>query len=578
MVSSSTLNDPLVMSDLPLLLAQAEPAHSNANVVYWAIGGFLVWNYAHGRFSSEKSIRSSTTYLRYLFAAGSYVLAMLGIYAGLSAVIASDGFKELLKIFHIEGGNEDSSSMKATAPLLSALLLTTAMPHIPILQRLDEALRSFCEKLGNVPWEAQSLANRLMLADYFVPELLRPQILEQTRDLVDNDEACFTDQQTLMSKWLQVSALIAQIRNWNESENVRYLRFYSFFKSELLDLEERWNWTRKGIKNKKSLEDFKFEIEKLRRQVCHIVARGVLFAEKSKHDRVRRVETLGFREMTPAVRQFVTIHELTAVGLIVFIMLAASSIIAGGGGQDVGRTLSIMAMVSLIYACSVWAAIYPKVVSEIWRADDGGHRPWMFYVLAGLIAVGLRFVVAFFFNLFTNGFDLLLAAEMCMWSVHYSIIVFAATVGFTAMADNFANRKEGAQPKWLRWVEGVALALILGSAAFIVQEWRISDFSSLPENELPESELYVISKSNVSQETYGAAIGAITGMKRGVMALEGASLLQVLKFPLNSAVIGFMLGIWVPSWYRRSMAIQTKMRENEVEELEGIAGTEPATA
>lgn len=540
----------------------AEATHSSggvdAGIVYWLLGGFLVWNYAHGRFSSEKAIRSSTTYARYIMASASYILAMLGIFGLLTSLIGAEQFLDLINELPVKF-ETDSESMRQTAPLLAALFLTAGLPHIGLLQRLDDALRGFCEKLGNVPWEAQSLANRLMTSEYFVPEATRPYIVEQTKNLID--EHSFAEQQTLIGKWLQVTALIMETGRWNESDNMRYLRFYSFFKSEHLDLEERWTWIRKGIKNKGSLEDFQAEIEKLRRQICSFVARGVLFAEISAQDRNKRLHEIGFKEVKRSARQFVTVHELTAVALLVFVVMMGSALMLGGG-DEMGRQLRTRSLISLIYVCAVWAAIYPKAVSPLWRASEDGTRPWLFYVLAGLLAVALRFVIAFIFNIFTYGFDFLASLELTIWSSHYSVTAFVAAVGISVLADNWHHQKTP-EPKWLRWAEGGALMVVFISASIAIQQWRTAQFTALPDAGTLKSQLLVIRADSPSA---AVVVKNLQDTKtRTIKQQQEGSLGDTFVRLSMTGLIGFVLGAWLPGWYRRGMQINRKLEE----EIEG---------
>ena len=117
----------------------------HTNVAY-VICAALIVVYAWDRFNTPPSNRSSTRQLLYWQSCVGYILSAVGLFAALSLLLEQAVWREL---FHLQ----DNESLPA--PLLATLAMTTLLPRVPLLSRLDRGLLDLFLDWGAIPAEVK---------------------------------------------------------------------------------------------------------------------------------------------------------------------------------------------------------------------------------------------------------------------------------------------------------------------------------------------------------------------------------------------------------------------------------------
>jgi hypothetical protein len=119
-------------------------------VLTYAACGLLIVVYASGRFNTPPSNRSSTRQTLYWWSCAGYVLSALALFAALSILLQAAVWRTALL------GRSDEPSLPA--PLIATLAMTTLLPSIPLLKRLDEWFLSTFLEWGEIPAEVKRRA------------------------------------------------------------------------------------------------------------------------------------------------------------------------------------------------------------------------------------------------------------------------------------------------------------------------------------------------------------------------------------------------------------------------------------
>ena len=139
-----------------------------ALMVQWFFGGLVVVFYAVHRFNEPRQdprpARSTTTFWRYWSACGGYVVAMLGLFIVLGGGIGAIDPRILMPL--IDPSPVPADARALPGPLLSALLLTSLLPHFPGLGKIDASVKRWFQDVGNIPWEVRELSRFLRDSAY----------------------------------------------------------------------------------------------------------------------------------------------------------------------------------------------------------------------------------------------------------------------------------------------------------------------------------------------------------------------------------------------------------------------------
>src|ERR1700733_1616410 len=157
-------------------LQAGEPALIIAEIAEyseWIILASLLFVVAWTRFNSPPSNRSGTTYALFFFGVIFYYALILALWLLLTIVISQGTIG--LSYFQFKVGAQ-SGIDQYKAAIFAALFIVVAS-QFPLVNRIDEAARSFCMSLAAIPREADRIAVELAQTA-FVPksEELRDQV------------------------------------------------------------------------------------------------------------------------------------------------------------------------------------------------------------------------------------------------------------------------------------------------------------------------------------------------------------------------------------------------------------------
>ncbi len=467
----------------------------HAMLLQWCFGAVIVVLYARDRFDKPESARSTTTRTRYWGARVGYILSMLLLFLMLGGAAADLNFQWLWDFLQVQAVLKDSERLPG--PLLAALVLTSLLPHVEFLSRIDEAVKKWFQRIGNIPFEVRLLSSQLQTIDFcpapstldrVAPALLEfgviPDWLQEPAD-------------TLRYKWARTMALWAIVESWRSTRG--YSRYLTQQKRSFDDIQGRLE-TLSGL-----LEDAHFwevdqpsdahassalrkkvrkDVDQAYRSICDFLSGGVLDREWNLSQRNAMLAKLGFK-IPPSVGPGViglTIHEVFLVSGLIFVAMTLIALVSRRffDPNPLPPNMRVLVMVPIIYAVAIIVAIYPKAIWPFANIRHVGHRPVAAYALSGLAAAVSAFLIALLFRfLFEGAGDLLVAlsehgrfkraiertAERWPWQ----LMTMMSTFAIAWLADDFALGPKK-QSRWSRMCEAGGLAAALFAFQWITIE------------------------------------------------------------------------------------------------------------
>ncbi len=122
--------------------------------------GVLIAVYAWGRFNTPPSNRSSTRQALYWWSAAGYVLSALALFVVLSVLLNAGPWRSLLL--------RKSDTPSLPAPLIATLALTTLLPSVPLLKRLDEWFLSVFLDWAEIPAEVKRRSAAMLPSSFAI--------------------------------------------------------------------------------------------------------------------------------------------------------------------------------------------------------------------------------------------------------------------------------------------------------------------------------------------------------------------------------------------------------------------------
>lgn len=486
----------------------------------WILSAFLVFLFARSRFNTPARFAASTTVWRYRIAAWCYYVSTLITFTLLAFVV--DDTPGIIGAVG-DGAALPSALAEVSAPVLAALLLTTLMPHFPMLTKVDEWLLNFFRDVGNIPLEVRTWRDRLKKSGLVIDNETRDEIAA----LVDSDprllaiarqDLRFEADGSCQHEYTKVLVLLTRIEQLSAGRS--FSRVIEMFGDEFRVMRSKFEEVTiqaarcfalsegehhasrgGGAAISPVLEcrrNFKEKCDDLYGLMCELVAYAVLHSGRSKADRNAKLAQLGFPVVEEDGRQ-INPDQIVAVACAIFvIVLGGASLFSGRSGPP-HQMLFLAIMISVIYGVAIFCAVLPKAA---WPAGDSGGRPVRIYLLSGLAAAvsGMLISIAFKTLMWHN---FLLAAEDLRWTWPWSLMSFAFALTIAALCDNASDR-DGEAP-WLRWAEGAVAGVVLAvTAAFIVNVFQgLAELPGWPQGR-PVPELPVVA-------SVSAAIGFVAG-------------------------------------------------------------------
>jgi len=467
-------------------------------IVQWGFGSVVVLLYAIDRFETPIPARGTTTFTRYWVARTGYVASMFLLYLLLAGAFTDAGF--IVKT--ITNGTPEEvlgvSLKEIPGPLFAALLLTSLLPHVPYLKRIDELVKLWFQRIGNIPLEVRALSRQLQYTRVMIP----PTLMEKLRDTLDElgvrEAWLSTRENTFKHKWARVAALYASVVQWNSNPAV--MQYMAEHGSEFDNIVKRVRaisevddaalaalhqdagplqaWRRRLYE----------ELGALHQALCDFIAGALLQGARSRRQRYRLLADLGF-EAAPAPIKRLTSHDIFLVGGIIFLMMLFTTLIINQNftATNLAENINVrvMFMVPVIYCVAIVAAIYPKAFWPFADIHKVGSRPVMGYILSGLLAVAAAFMIQLLFRYVQGGLTTMIApgsfrralsTNLDRWP--WLLMNFLMTIAIAWAADNHALSKEKESP-WLRVSETLGLGAICGALQWVTLQLLLA-YSSNP--------------------------------------------------------------------------------------------------
>ena len=510
---------------------------SSAGLTY-AVCGLLILAYAWARFNNPPSNRSSTRQALYWSSGIGYLLSALALFAALSILLKAGPWRKLLL------GAADEPALPA--PLIATLAMTTLLPAVPALRRLDEWFLSIFLDWAEIPGEARRRAAAMTLENFRVTADDVTALRRSYGDAGFGDNLAthlrrrggdgFEQSQQRLTRVVKLYDRLCKL-----AAEPRYAGFFAEAASEFdeigrktteflrragnsLTLAERLRAAEKEgaydelIKERR--EDFADGCREMFGVLALFLARAVLRSETSEAGIVRRLRETGFDTAEPMNLPGFPIHSLTALALGIFIYLLLAT-------PFFGRLTELQPhhqTDALIMAAKVAAVRLGTIGLTVWllqryaffRRAPGDPPRFLAYVLNGLIAASAAAGICLLFHL--GDADPLAAAGRELPLVLLSFVLCTA---LALCCDDWVA--ETKPPIWLRAAEaaGCAAAVALGMGFVVIY------FS----DELP------------------ASVGRLTGW----------NLVMLFAFP---SAMGFVVGACVPHIYRAARRAATARRDD----------------
>jgi hypothetical protein len=430
--------------------------------------------YAWDRFNTPISNRSSTLRVLFWSSCIGYVLSALALFAGLSFLLQAPVWQKLLNL---------SGQASLPAPLMATLAMTTLLPSIPILKRVDSWFLSIFLDWGAIPSEARRLAQAMTPSSFTVTSA-------DVACLRKSDEGGYGDtfRQHLRaerssglkrSEYRFTRLVKLHDRVYRLAAEPRYGRFFSATSDEFTALQRQTeSFIRRavisldglgrprGTEGDDAYQELMAEWHRRFADDCRhhfillvrFLARAVLRSEPGEAEIIASLRAIGFAEMEPSKTPEFPLNSLTGLGLGIFAYLLVATIwfsyrsdaapavgLVGAGKITIARILSIGTTVLLLQRFAFF------------RREPGDPPRYFSHllngILAGVVAAGVGV-------LFRIGGDSLFTVEEVRIAILSGIL--CAAIAFCC--DDWSQ--DNPPPGWLRSAEaiGCGLAMAAGTA------------------------------------------------------------------------------------------------------------------
>lgn len=449
----------------------------------WMFGGAVVVVYAMDRFKSPSPMRATTTFWRYWSAWLGYVTAMLALFVFLGGGFTTISLSQLAPFIGDIGSATDDGT-ELPGPLLSALILTSLLPHFPLLGKVDTAVKEWFQRVGNMPFEVREMSARLAEASYAPDPRVLPLLLPTFEELRVDAAWLMAAPGSPKHNWATCAALYAQVRRWEGERG--YSRFVHEHKTALGEIRSRMNALSEVLeeltlneleRNSDSRivvhvrKSIKKDIAMVRQALFDFLSAGILNSSWNHHQRHADLSKLGFAGLT-AARGPISAHDIVLVIGLVFLALLFIPLMMRRFFDPamLGLSLRLLIMVPIIYAVAIVSAIYPKSVFPFSTRLESAGRPFAAYALSGAASAAVAFVVSLLFRysfgsdgtvfqaLATPGaFEKAWRTSVERWP--WLLMTFFMTVAIAWAADN-RPRSTAKSATNLRWIEAASLGVV----------------------------------------------------------------------------------------------------------------------
>ena|GEM_PF-4250177 len=537
-------------------------------------GSILVVLYTGHRFSEPSANRSSTTAVRYYLAAAFYCLWGLFVYATLIIALAAAAPESARAVLAelLKGANLGSLSSLVPAEILAALLVTVLLPKVPVVAGADSWVREQIEYMASIPYEVRRLAAELERSGvrgsgvtYRMPAASQDRVRRrmQSHELPPILTGT-AGQADLGSTWAKLSALVLALADWRtDSRLASVCHTCAVAIDELVQAHEdlvprvrRCLRTRglaptvsgSTVVSPEYSEEVERQVKTLLGKVYRALAAATLRFDLTHRARTTRLAKFGFRfDETLDSAPILVAHRLTALyAALAFGILAVKILLARLGlapWPGYLFTLALCAAVPLSYVVAVLWAIFLKRSWGGTTRPRGEARPFIAYLLSGLLAAASNMPIALSLAVLAHHVQGESEGELKVLDALAKSMVWLLLSFTTAATTAFLidDQRRAVARRWGgRWSEGAVQGIVTAVIAYLV--------------------------------------GSIL-IETGLDSAERLRLPQLI--PIAGA-IGFTVGVFVPTWYRKPARRQTRrasdgLRRRRARRQPAAVAAEPPT-
>ena len=461
-----------------------------AVLIPYSACGLLIVIYAWGRFNTPPSNRSSTRQALYWWSGLGYVLSALMLFAGLCFLLQAGEWRTLLL------GPADNAALSAS--LLATLAMTTLLPSIPVLKRVDEWLLAVFLDWAEIPAEVKRRAALMMPRSFEVTEADVAELRETygdegsghawTRHLRGQRGEGLELSQYRFTRVVKLYDRIGKLAG-----EPRYSHFFAETEGEFGELDKRMGeFLRRagasltlaeqqdGLDEGEAFEELIAERRAEFAQQCseifvalaRFLARAVLRSERSERDIVRRLREIGFSAAEPMNLPNFPIDSLAVLALTLFLYLIIASWmfaqVAGVTGKPVNG-LAMAGKITLVRLVTIGVTVWLMQRYAFFHRMPGEPLRYFAYVVNGVIAAAVAFAVCLPFD-FANAGNMLPPA----------LLSFALCTAVALCCDVWVEDRPA--PIWLRFAEAAGCGAVMAVSIILLYFGDVMTFraGSLP--------------------------------------------------------------------------------------------------
>ncbi len=380
----------------------------------WIVPASLLFVVAWVRFNSPPTNRSGTTFALFFVGVIFYYALILALWL-VVAIAISQGSVGLGQFVILQFKLEGHGEIEQYKPIFAALIIVVAS-QFPTVDRIDGAARSFCVSLAAIPREADRIALELTQTSFlpkngelreqirkFVSENIGVQALRFARD--SSLEARFTrtvglyclfiapknsgtelafpagpHARSAYAAIMQLSETIATRAEEGFEELIQAGIAYFAAKQSTSQPAKEANGLSRAITDESNL-------------ICSLIARYVLYCDRTAVGRRHRLSNMGFDPSHPMPSFGLDKWAMTIAAVMLLTMLIMTRT---PGAKPIGGGMVLS--IAITFAVSIGFAVMGSILVAqrfIERRENSGSAfpPFAELFLAGLIVAGLSVVL-----------------------------------------------------------------------------------------------------------------------------------------------------------------------------------------
>ena len=463
----------------------------------WAVGAIFVGFNAYRRYNTPATNRATTTFQNFTTYFIFYLLSMLTLYVFFGALFDSSP-ETIGALYGLMTGQMNASLpsqlSSLSAPMLSALFLTTLLPSLPWLSKFDSALLNKFWERGHIPTHVNKMAAAMRRAPFnFSPgQIARLHKKAATLD-IDFERLALNQGVNLDFRWARINALLDSIADWRDEDSIRLLRFLREHDTDFNALQERLDEINRDFSELKSASAEPHILQKLQhyldksisdlfRDTTLFVAKASCMAELSESGRNSLISQLGFEGGSHGRDRLSSSQVASALLAILFTFLAVSVVQELSKPVDFRRFGNVGFMTFLMfftYGAALLIALELKCKIGMGYNELTRRRSWAAYVIVGLITAASWFIVTVSYRYILNmlsGMDSLSNLESVYtsigWSYPYALQSLALAVSISWILDFHQSRElTGRLPYRQRLFDVFFAVIALSIASLLAFYW-----------------------------------------------------------------------------------------------------------